>query len=487
MKTIDKFILKSYLGPMFVTFFIVMFILLMNILWRYIDELVGKGLPTRTILELMFYASGNMIPLGLPLATLLAAIMTLGNLGENYELLALKSAGISLPRILSPIVIVAVLISFSSFFVMNNFVPYSYQKTSNLLYDIRQQKQEIEFKDGVFFNGIPRISIRVGKQNPKNKQLTDVLIYDTRENGATKTIVADSGYINLSKDRRYLKVRLFKGQTYEENRNYEWYKTPKLRHHIFDYQEIVLELEGFDFKKSGNEMFGNESGSKNIQELGYDIDSLEKVVQTNVSDMNTIILRDYLLRSDTSEMHYYTSDSVAKAKHFAFVAGPNFDTLNIERKTVIMTNAAARLSDMKFYISSEHENVRATTIQYYKSLIDWHKKIALPVSILIFFLIGAPLGAIIRKGGLGTPIVISVMFFVIYYIITITGEKMVSDGAWPPLVGIWLSSIILFPLAIFLTYKSATDSGLLDVEWYAIKIKATKNTLQKLYNKVKLK
>lgn len=250
MKTIDKFILKSYLGPMFVTFFIVMFILLMNILWRYIDELVGKGLPTRTILELMFYASGNMIPLGLPLATLLAAIMTLGNLGENYELLALKSAGISLPRILSPIVIVAVLISFSSFFVMNNFVPYSYQKTSNLLYDIRQQKQEIEFKDGVFFNGIPRISIRVGKQNPKNKQLTDVLIYDTRENGATKTIVADSGYINLSKDRRYLKVRLFKGQTYEENRNYEWYKTPKLRHHIFDYQEIVSTGAFFSIKNS---------------------------------------------------------------------------------------------------------------------------------------------------------------------------------------------------------------------------------------------
>ncbi len=204
LKTADKFILKSYLGPMFVSFFIVMFILLMNVLWRYIDELVGKGLPLSVIIELLFYTTSTLIPLGLPLATLFAAIMTLGNLGENYELLALKAAGIPLQRIIRPITIMAVLISIGSFFVMNNFVPYSYQKMGNLLFDIRQMKQEIEFPDGVFFNGIPQVSIRVTKQDPKTKLLTDVLIYDTRNSNTVSTIVADSGYISLSKDKAFL-------------------------------------------------------------------------------------------------------------------------------------------------------------------------------------------------------------------------------------------------------------------------------------------
>ena len=218
LKTADKFILKSYLGPMFVSFFIVMFILLMNVLWRYIDELVGKGLPLSVIIELLFYTTSTLIPLGLPLATLFAAIMTLGNLGENYELLALKAAGIPLQRIIRPITIMAVLISIGSFFVMNNFVPYSYQKMGNLLFDIRQMKQEIEFQDGVFFNGIPQVSIRVTKQDPKTKLLTDVLIYDTRNSNTVSTIVADSGYISLSKDKAFLKVRLFHGQHYEIGR-----------------------------------------------------------------------------------------------------------------------------------------------------------------------------------------------------------------------------------------------------------------------------
>ncbi|MBQ5718103.1 MAG: LptF/LptG family permease, partial [Alistipes sp.] len=219
MKTIHKLVLKSYLGPMILTFFIVMFVLMMNIVWRYIDELVGKGLSAGIIIELMTYFMANMLPLGLPLAVLLAAIMTMGNLGENYELLAMKSAGMSLVQITKPLIILIGLVSVGSFFIGNNLVPYANKKILSILYDIRQQKQTLEFQDGLFFNGIDDMSIRVGHQDPETHLLTDVLIYDNRAtNGNMNTIVADSGYIRLSDDKRFLLVTLYQGEMYEQTR-----------------------------------------------------------------------------------------------------------------------------------------------------------------------------------------------------------------------------------------------------------------------------
>ena len=275
MKTIYKLILKSYLGPMIMTFFIVMFVLMMNFVWRYIDELVGKGLSAGIIIELMAYAMANMIPLGLPLATLLAAIMTMGNLGENYELLAMKSAGMSLPRIMRPLLVVVGIIAVGSFFVSNNLVPYANKKMYSILYDIRQQKQTIEFQDGLFFNGIDNMSIRVGRQDPETHLLRDVLIYDNREvNGNMNTIVADSGYIRLSDDKKFLLVTLFHGETYEQTRNSQWYTKSSLRHHTFDMQDQRISMDGFAMERSNSDQFSN-SQTKNINELQHDIDSLE--------------------------------------------------------------------------------------------------------------------------------------------------------------------------------------------------------------------
>ena len=222
MKTIDKFILKSYIGPMILTFFIVSFIFLMNFLWRYIDMLVGKGLAFSVILELMWYATAINIPMSIPLATLLAAIMTMGNLGENNELLAMKSAGISLPRIMAPLIVLVIFISIGSFFASNNLVPYAWKQMNMLIYDIDRQKQTIEFKDGTFFNGIDDMSIRVGHQDKNTGLLTEVLIYDTRNtgrDGTMSTTIADSGYIRLSDDKKYLLVKLYNGERYETTRN----------------------------------------------------------------------------------------------------------------------------------------------------------------------------------------------------------------------------------------------------------------------------
>lgn len=474
LKTADKFILQSYLGPMFATFFIVTFILLMNVLWRYIDELVGKGLPFTAIIEMLFFSTSTMLPMGLPLCTLLAAIMTMGSLGENNELLALKAAGVSLPRIMTPIIIVAVLVSIGSFFIINNYVPYSAKKMSSLIYDIRQQRQEISFQDGVFFNGIPDISIRVNKQDPKTKKLTGVLIYDTRDPNISKTIVADSGYIELVDDNQFMNIKLFHGQNYEDNRSYSWYTEPELRHHKFEIQDMSLELEGFNFERSENNMFSSSSETMNIDELQKNIDTLSWASESSIQAYNKEILKRYLFLSDTSAVFH--RDSMASIKrHKIMLTNEMVDTLSVESKARLYDDVAQKLANMKFYAKSGHGTIAETIIPLYRSKADWHKKLSLPVSVFIFFLIGAPLGAIIRRGGLGMPIVIAVLFFIFYYILFISGDKMVKDGSWSPIFGMWLSSIVLFPIAVFLTYKATTDSQLMNTELYYnffMKIKA---------------
>lgn len=465
LKTADKFILKSYLGPMFATFFIVTFILLMNVLWRYIDELVGKGLPFSAIVEMLFFSTSTMLPMGLPLCTLLAAIMTMGSLGENNELLALKAAGVSLPRIMAPIVVVAALVSVGSFFIINNYVPYSAKKMSSLIYDIRQQRQEISFKDGVFFNGIPNISIRVDKQDPQTKKLTGVLIYDTRDHRISKTIVADSGYIELVEDNEYMNIRLFTGQNYEDNRSYTWYTDPELRHHKFDLQNMTIKLEGFNFERSDNDFFSSSSETMNITELQHNIDSLVDISEREVTKFKIDILKNHLFASDTSAVFH--RDSLASTKrHKIILTSEMVDTLSVDNKAKLYDNVSQKLSNMKFYAKSGHSSISESLIPLYRSMADWHKKLSLPVSVFIFFLIGAPLGAIIRRGGLGLPIVIAVLFFILYYILFISGDKMVKDGSWVPTFGMWLSSIVLFPIAVFLTYKATTDSQLLNLELY---------------------
>ncbi len=273
LKTIHRLVLKAYFGPLLLTFFIVTFVLMMNFVWRYIDELVGKGLDAGVIIELICYATINMIPIGMPLAMLLAAIMTMGNMGENYELLAMKSSGMSLMRIMKPLIIVVGLISIGSFFVVNNLVPYANKKMTSIIYDIRRQKQVLEFQDGLFFNGIDDMSIRVGHQDPVSGLLYDVLIYDNRTaNGNMTTTTAETGYIRLSDDKKYLLVTLYNGDNYQQTRNNQWYTRNELRHDTFDVQNAKIAMDGFDFQRSDNSGAIGGSQTKNIVELQRDID-----------------------------------------------------------------------------------------------------------------------------------------------------------------------------------------------------------------------
>ncbi len=482
MKTLHKLVLKSYLGPMILTFFIVMFVLMMNIVWRYIDELVGKGLSAGIIIELMTYFMANMLPLGLPLAVLLAAIMTMGNLGENYELLAMKSAGMSLVQIAKPLIVLIAFVSIGSFFIGNNLVPYANKKVFSILYDIRQQNQNIEFQDGLFFNGIPDMSIRVGKQNPETHLLTDVLIYDNRDSrGNMNTIVADSGYIRLSDDKRFLLVTLFNGETYEQTRtttgNSQWFTKSALRHHIFDRQDQIIPMEGFDMGRSDANQFSN-SQTKNINQLQDDIDSLELLVSTATNRSYEPLLKERIFAKDHSVLDLPDSLKPDHSGFYSPVLIDSISSLSTRDKEQIWDQAAASARNSRNLFSFDETNAKEALNQLYKSKVEWHKKMSLPISIMIFFLIGAPLGAIIRKGGLGMPVVVSVLFFVIYYIISLSGEKAAKEGNWDAIYGMWLSTFVLSPIAIYLTYKATNDSTLLDTDWYAGKIKLLQEKMQ---------
>jgi len=415
------------------------------------------------------YPESNLVAQGV--VALLAAIMTLGNLGENYELLAMKSAGMSLPKILKPLIIVVGIIAIGSFFVVNNLVPYANKKMLSILYDIRQQKQVIEFQDGLFFNGIEDMSIRVGKQDPKTHLLRDVLIYDNRNiNGNMTTTVADSGYIRLSDDKKYLLVTLFNGETYEQTRNYQWYSKSALRHHIFEKQDGVIPMEGFGFERS-DANFSNQSTTKNIAQLDRAIDSLELTVNSATTRSYEPLLREQIFANDNQVLPLPDSARIDKSGFRDALIADSIARLGLRDRDKVWGIARANAKNSRGLFSFDESTAKEALNQLYRSKIEWHRKISLPISIMIFFLIGAPLGAIIRKGGLGTPIVISVIFFVIYYIISISGEKAAREGNWEAFYGMWLSSFILAPIAVYLTYKATNDSVLLDVDWYTGRIK----------------
>ena len=491
MKTIHRLVLKSYLGPMVLTFFIVMFVLMMNIVWRYIDELVGKGLSAGIIIELMTYFMANMIPMGLPLSMLLAAIMTMGNLGENYELLAMKSAGMSLVQITKPLIILVSLVSVGSFFIGNNLVPNANKKLFSTLYDIRQQKQALEFQDGLFFNGIDNMSIRVSHQEPDTHLLHDVLIYDNRAaNGNMNTIVADSGYIRLSDDKRFLLVTLFNGEMYEQTRNSQWFTKSALRHHTFDLQKQVIPMSGFAMGRTDADLFTS-SQTKNISELQHDIDSLEIKVNAATTSSYEPLLKEQIFARDNTVLPLPDSLQVDKRDFRDLLATDSVIMLPTRERERVWNQARTLAKSSRNMFSFDESAAKEALNQLYRSKVEWHKKISLPVSIMIFFLIGAPLGAIIRKGGLGLPVVVSVIFFVIYYMISLSGEKLAKEGNWEAVYGMWLSTFILTPIAIYLTYKATNDSALLDTDWYAGKFKALyermRPAINKLKNAIKLK
>lgn len=484
MKKIDRLILKTYMGPMFLTFFIVLFIFLMNFLWQYIDDIVGKGLGMNVIAELLFYISLTSIPLALPLATLLASIMTMGSLGENYELLAMKSAGMSLPRIMKPLIILMVFISIGGFYAGNNLVPYASRKGMTLIYDIRKQKQEIEFKDGLFTNDIPDMSVRVGHRDKETGLLTDVLIYDYKSPVKMSTTIAESGYIRLSDDKKFLNVTLYDGESFEQTRGHLWHEENELERRTFAEQNLMVSMSGFDLQRTDASLM-SASSMKKMSELKYDIDSLSREVATLQSQAYNPLFSLYIFPHDQT----ITVDSLRSlgVNKKPVVVADSIAKLSAREKQKVWAAAANNARNSRSMFSRDENLAKEKMAQLYKDQFEWHNKLALPVSIMIFFLIGAPLGAIIRRGGLGMPIVVSVSFFVIYYLISIMGKHMAREGAWDAYQGSWISSFILLPVGLFLIYKATNDSNLFNADWYFMKFTKLRDNVKEKYKEIKTK
>ncbi len=469
---------------MVLSFFIVMFILMMNFVWRYIDELVGKGLSFDVIVELLFYATANMMPLGIPLATLFAAIMTMGNLGEHNELLAMKSAGMSLLNILRPLIGVVLVVAVGSFFVVNNLVPYSNKKMMAILYDIKQQKETMEFKDGIFFNGIENMNIRVGHQDPDTQLLTDILIYDTRDrSGNMTTTVADSGYIYMSEDKKFLMIKLYNGETFETTRNNKWNVENTIRHQIFAVQNGALEIDGFDFSRTDMNLFSNHQ-TKTTSELQVDIDSLRIEADRGSARSYEPLLKKYLLTKDPSGLGLFDTVKVDYSYKQKVDIMKALDTMTLKAKRDIVQNAKSTARMSRNSLNRNENTAKESLNKLYRSQVEWHRKVSLPISVIIFFLIGAPLGAIIRKGGLAMPVVVSVLFFVIYYVISIAGEKMAKEGTWDAAFGMWFSAIVLLPIALYLTRIATNDSNLFNVDWYVIQFNKAKAKVQHVVHRI---
>lgn len=453
------------------TFFIVLFIQIMQFLWMYVDDMAGKGLEITVLMELLLQFSLVFVPTALPLGILLASLMTFGNMGENYELSAIKSSGISLQRLMRPLIVVIALVSVGSFFFANNVVPYSNMKARTLMYDIQRKRPELNIQAGPFYNGIDGISIKIGSKDPETNKLEDILIYDHREDaGNTSVIKADSGYMRMLPDETGIIFTLYNGNSYndiaEESVNIKDRKYP-FRMDKFTSYSFLIELGGFDLDRSDLNLFGNHQTMQNMDQLNYFIDSLE----TKSSARKTEYVKDYKRTKIFSKRNYSahgSSDSLKTEPEPIFNVDSIYKTISDGDRTMTVSVALNSAREGVKFVNEKQLALHREMKKINKYKIEWHKKFTLAFACFIFFFIGAPLGAIIRKGGLGMPVVISVLFFVVYYVLSLTGQKIAEEGLTGTAWGMWGSSIILSIIGGFLTYKATSDAAIMNKETYTL-------------------
>ena len=454
LKTLNKLVLKTFFAPFLGTFLTMILILLMQNVWKYIDDLIGKGLEWTVIVEIAFYIIPTLVPLALPLAILLSSLMAFGKLGETYELTALKSAGISLYKIMRPLFLVICMISIAAFFFSNHVIPYSNMKFKTLLYDIMNKKLALNIREGVFFNDIEGYSIKINKKDDQGKVLEDILIYDhSQKMGNTKVIKAKSGSMYTSANNRYLYLELKDGYSYEEM----YIKDPKKRLDLpfsrasFKKEKIRFDMASFQLERSDEERYSNVAQFMNIKQLQENEDSLSNAVHLKKEEFKEKLSSYYSFKQHESGVEYGSVTPLVIAE------------LSMKKRKRLTKAAASLVRTSKSYIYNTKRNLDFKKKKRTKAQIEWHRKFTLSVACIVLFLIGAPLGAIIRKGGMGMPVLISIVFFLIYHVSSITGEKSAFQQVITAAQGMWLSTFILTPLGLFFTIKAAKDATLF--EW----------------------
>ena len=494
IKRLYTFMLQTFVPLFMMTFGICLFIVLMQFLWRYIDDMVGKGIGMAVLAEMFMYAALYLVPMALPLAVLLASLMTFGNLGERLELLAMKSAGISLIHIMRPLIVALAMISVGTFFYQNNAMPVVQVKLFTLLYSMRQKSPELDIPEGSFYKEIPGLNVYVHKKNTETGLLSDLMIYDYSEGfNNARVIVADSGRLKTSADKLFLVLSLFNGESFENLRSQDGGSQEATavpyRRESFDTKEILIEFDA-NFKRTDDSFLQNQYMGKNLRDLQASIDSMTlKLDSVKTINARSIYEASYIHTVRTMNQQV-DADETGEASTPQLRVKPlpklaenfqlNFDSLfQAEKKSsqaTILNRAKNTLENMKTDYFFRAAQVGDEAYKVRRHLTEWHKKFTVSFACLMFFFIGAPLGAIIRKGGLGVPVVISVILFIFYYIIDNMGYKMARDGVWEAWRGMWLSSAVLTPMGAFLTYKAAKDSVIMNADTY---LNALKNLLGK--------
>ncbi len=483
LKNLHKLVIKSYLGPLVLTFFIAEFVLIMQFLFLYIGDLVGKGLEWYIIAELLTYASARLAQMALPLAILLASIMTFGNMGEHFELSAMKSAGISLQRIMKPLIIFSVVLSIGSFFFANYVIPYTNLKMGSLLYDISNKRPEMNIKQGVFSNDIPNFSIKIRDKSKTSNMMYGFMIYDHRSHrGNVKVTLADSGFMEITGDQKYMIITLFGGKSYEEMKD----EKPVLKnrpenHSYFDKQVSVFKLEDMDMKRTNENLFRHSHHMQRLGQLERSSDSLTKVLKRKNNQYVKHLQTSNYFKYEVKYTHKrdslkYIADSIRRLQQpdsLEVIANLDsiYKTLSVSHKEHVASLALDNAKATRKYISVSQEDFYSRQKRINKHGIAWHNKFTLAFACLIFFFIGAPLGAIIRKGGFGLPFLVSITFFILYYVVSLMGKKFVEESVLLPWQGMWMSSLITMPLGVLFTYKATTDSVLFDIGAYTDFIK----------------
>lgn len=461
MKKLDKFILKAFIGPFIAVLLVVVFILMMDFLWIYIDELVGKGLGLRVILEFLMWGACTILPLALPLATLLSSMMTIGQMAENNELLAIRSAGVSFGRVLIPLTIASVIISIGAFYAGNDLVPKAYNEIFTLRDDIGQTKDKIKIPSGTFYDGIEGYILRVDDQNDETGMLRGVMVYDHTSNKQnTSLTLADSATINISSNKDYLLFTLFNGTNYkEDNQRKNGDMTRQLQRIEFKRQELVIPLANYTFEKSDSSRYGDQSKSMNLKQLKHEHDSLTKdlarIHKKQFGQSFSTSAFSYISQLDTSK-HLDETRSIFDDPQL----GASWES--IDQKSDAYMSAVGKAEWFNGDVTGFQRDSYETLFWLRRMDIDLLKKFAQALACFILFFIGAPLGSLIKKGGLGMSAIVSALFFVLYWVIDISGSKLARDGAVSATIGVFISAIVLMPIGAYLTWKAVNDSKVFD-------------------------
>lgn len=462
MKTLHIFLIKRYIPPFLGTLFIAVFVFFMVFVFTYIDEIAGKGVDNWTLAQLFFYTFLTFIPGSMPLAILLSSIMTFGNLGENYELASLKSAGMSLMKIMQPLLAFIILLSVLCFLFSNYTLPYIHLKSGRLLYDVREAKPTLNIKEGIYYNGIEGYTMRVGSKDKDGKTIRNVFIYDHSEHkGNVIQMYADSGKLEMSPGRDFMSMTLYKGNRYQQMINDDVQKRTRPMMSLgFREQEVKFDLSGFAMHKTDEELFKNNAEMMNLKQLENALDTLKKVTKK-------------ASRQTEEQFTVYFNQNACKLSNRVDSLNQSYTNvydylrrLDPVTRKQLLENALNLAHSCDSYLESKEEREYADQQDEARYKVCWHEKFTLSFACIVLFFVGAPLGAIVRKGGLGMPVVISVVLFIIYHVINFSCKKLALQVKMDVFTGMWTAPCLFLPVGIWLTLKASKDSGLFDIGAY---------------------